>query len=250
MIGAHIRTYNTIHEIRSEQNFPGTTRVGAAHHLRVFDPEKGDPQAKGTVRMLEHVFHDLFLEGMVYGRFLFPIGNGGYPYGKGTYCDFMGINYYSRDIVSFSMNPLRLFGDLKVREGAETNDLGWEIYPEGLYRVCKKAFERYPFPIYITENGICDAEDQQRGRFIYDHLKVVKELIEDGVPVERYYHWSLIDNFEWDEGLGPKFGLIEVDYDTQKRTVRESGKFYGEVSKAGGVTEEMLEAYPFLPTEA
>lgn len=246
MIGAHIRAYNAIHEIRKEQNFPGTTMVGVANHLRVFDPAPKDPKAKWTIKMLEHVFHGIFLEGMIYGKFLFPVGNGGYPYGAGTYCDFMGVNYYSRDIVEFSMNPLRLFGELTVRNGAETNDLGWEIYPEGLYRVCKEVWEKYPFPIYITENGICDAADGQRGRFIYDHLQVIHQLIADGVPVERYYHWSLIDNFEWDLGLGPKFGIIEVNYDTQERTIRESGQFYGAIAKARGVTAEMLDTYSFL----
>lgn len=136
-----------------------------------------------------------------------------------------------------------------MKEGAETNDLGWEVYPEGLYRVCKTCFEKYPFPIYITENGICDEEDKQRGKFIYDHLKVIKKLNDDGVPVERYYHWSLMDNFEWEFGLGPKFGIIEVDDVTHKRTIRESGQFYGDVSKAGGVTDKVIDKYSFLKSE-
>src|SRR5699024_5343597 len=136
------------------------------------------------------------------------------------YCDFMGVNYYSRDIIRFSYNPLRLFGELTVKEDTEVNDLVWEIYSEGLYCVCKKVYETYPFPIYIKENGISDHKDEQRGKFIFDHLQVIKQLIDEGVPVERYYHWSLIDNFEWELGLEPKFGLIEVDYDTQKRTIR------------------------------
>lgn len=249
MIGAHIRAYQAIHEIRRDKNFPGKTMVGAAHHLRVFDTAEQDAGSKWPKRMMNRVFHDVFLEGMTYGRFLFPIGSGNYPYGKGTYCDFMGINYYSRDIVRFSKNPLRLFGELTVKEGSRMNDMGWEIYPEGLYRVCKACYEKYPLPIYITENGICDKEDKMRGKFIYDHLKVIKKLIDDGVPVERYYHWSLIDNFEWEFGLEPKFGITEVDYTTQERTIRESGRFYGDVSEAGGVTDRIISKYPFLADE-
>lgn len=246
MVAAHIRAYRVIHEIRNEQNFSGKTMVGVAHHLRLFDTEarrRGDRLASS---MMDHVFHDIFLEGMVYGKFIFPIGSGNYPYGKGTYCDFMGINYYSRDIVRFSWNPLRMFGELTVKEDKATNDLGWEIYPEGLYRVCKTCFETYPFPIYITENGICDQRDKQRGKFIYDHLNIIKLLIDEGIPVERYYHWSLMDNFEWEEGLGPRFGLIDIDYNTQKRTIRESGKFYGEVANKKAVTRDMIAKYPFL----
>ena len=246
MVRAHIRAYESIHEIRRDKNHPGKTMVGAAHHLRVFDIDHKSPGGTLPASMMDHVFHNIFLEGMVHGKFIFPIGNGGYPLGKGPYCDFMGVNYYSRDIIRFSYNPLRLFGELTVKKDTEVNDLGWEIYPEGLYRVCKKVYETYPFPIYITENGISDLKDEQRGKFIFDHLQVIKQLIDEGVPVERYYHWSLIDNFEWELGLEPKFGLIEVDYDTQKRTIRESGKFYGEVSKSGGVTEEMIDKYSFL----
>lgn len=246
MIGAHIQAYKTIHNIRTEENHPGKTMVGVANHLRLFDAYEEKATAKWSASLLDYVFHELFLEGMIHGKLKFPLGMGHHPYGKGTYCDFMGINYYTRDIIKFSLNPLRMFGELTVREGAEVNDLGWEIYPEGLYRVCKKYSERYEFPIYITENGISDAQDKQRGKYIYDHLKVIKQLIDDGVAVERYYHWSLIDNFEWDLGLTPRFGIIEIDYETQKRTIRESGKFYGEVAKAGGVTDGMIASYPFL----
>lgn len=246
MIGAHVEAYKTIHKIRTEQNHPGKTMVGVANHVRLFDAYEEKAAAKWSASLLDHVFHEIFLEGMIYGKLKFPLGMGGHPYGKGMYCDFMGINYYTRDIIKFSWNPLRMFGELTVQEGAEVNDLGWEIYPEGLYRVCKKYFDRYEFPIYITENGISDAEDKQRGKYIFDHLKVIKQLIDDGVAVERYYHWSLMDNFEWDLGLTPRFGIIEIDYESQKRTIRESGKFYGEVAKAGGVTDEMIANYPFL----
>lgn len=243
---AHILSYKAIHQIREKEGFQGKTRVGVAHHLRKFDPYKNKFLAKIPAKLIDYAFHDLFLEAMTRGKFKFPLGFGGYPYGKGVYCDFMGINYYTRDIIKFSFNPFRLFSKLTVKEGAQVNDLGWEIYPEGLYRVCKESFEKYPFPIYITENGTCDAKDRFRAKYIYDHLKVVKQLIDDGINIERYYHWSLIDNFEWDLGLTPRFGLIEIDYDTSERRVRESGRFYGELAKNGGLTEEMTSKYSFL----
>ncbi|HLS34845.1 MAG TPA: glycoside hydrolase family 1 protein [Bacillota bacterium] len=249
MAKAHILTYQSIHQIRKERGFSGQTMVGVANHLRIFDRKKGDFLAKIPTKVVDYIFHDIFMEAMIYGKFKFPIGFGTYPLGKDTYCDFMGINYYTRDIIKFSFNPFRLFSKLTVKENTPTNDLGWELYPEGLYRICKKAWDDYGFPIFITENGTCDAKDDFRGQYIYDHLHVVKRLIDDGVDVQRYYHWSLIDNFEWDEGLTPRFGLIEVDYETQERTIRESAKFYGDIAKESGVTKELIEKYSFLQAD-
>src|SRR5699024_12098228 len=96
-----------------------------------------------------------------------------------------------RDIIRFSYNPLRLFGELTFKEDTEVNDLGWEIYPEGLYRVCKKVYETYPFPIYITENGISDLKDEQRGKFIFDDIHVIKQLIAEEALVAVVFHWSI-----------------------------------------------------------
>lgn len=101
---AHILVYKRIHEIRKEQNFPGKTMVGVANHLRPFDPYKNSFLAKFPTKLIDYAFHDLFLESMIHGKFKFPLGFGGYPLGKGRYCDFFGINYYTRDIVKFSFN--------------------------------------------------------------------------------------------------------------------------------------------------
>src|SRR5699024_11415232 len=121
---------------------------------RYFATDQHNKRDNIPKRMMEHIFHTIFLEGMTKGKFMAPIGSGNYPYGEGIYSDFIGINYYSRDIVRFSTNPLRVFGKLTVKEGAPTNDLGWEIYPEGLYHLCKTVYTTYGLPIYITENGI------------------------------------------------------------------------------------------------
>ena len=110
--------------------------------------------------------------------------------------DFFGLNYY-KDGVRF-----KGFQNL-VMPNTPRNDLGWEIYPKGLYRLCKLCYERYRVPVWITENGTCDEEDRFRSRYIYDHLLEISKLCSDGIPVERYYHWSLMDNFEWAEGDRP-----------------------------------------------
>lgn len=238
MIRAHIRSYRKIHAVRKGMGYQDT-RVGVAHHLRVFQP-KGGILAPIVARLYDRLFQQLFIRGMGEGKLLFPIGSG-YPEGKGSFQDFFGINYYTRDIIT--VNPLKLGEIIRVKEGAPTNDLGWEIYPEGIYILSKKYYEKYGKPVFITENGTCDEKDAFRTKYIYDHLFQLYRLIEDGVDVQRYYHWTLMDNFEWIEGLSARFGLIEVHYETQERTVRQSGRFYAEAAHNGGVTQEMIEKY-------
>lgn len=241
MILAHLNAYRVIHEIRRQKGHRDTL-VGVAHHLRVFDPMHDTWTERRLCELLERYFQDIFTIGMTEGRLVRPLGTG-YPLGGGRFSDFFGLNYYSRSMVSFSPNPGSLFVRLSEPADAPKNDLGWEIYPEGLYRIARQCYERYRLPIFITENGTCDAKDAFRAKFIYDHLYQVKRLIDAGVDVQRYYHWSLMDNFEWLEGESARFGLYAVDYRTQKRTLRESGKLYGQISKAHAVTAEMIEQF-------
>jgi beta-glucosidase len=157
--------------------------------------------------------------------------------------DFIGINYYTRDMIRFALSPGSLFGKQELAPGAETNELGWELYPEGLSRLIHRYWKRYRLPILITENGTCDAQDAIRPRYLVDHLEIVARAIEGGADVEGYFHWSLMDNFEWVEGLSARFGLYEVDYETQERRLRESGKLYAEIARSGGASPELLSAY-------
>ena len=112
------------------------------------------------------------------------------------------------------------------------NSLGWDIYPEGLYQVLLK-LKRYGLAVIITENGICTSDDDLRWEFLCAHLKSVGRAMQEGVNVTGYLYWSLMDNFEWDKGFGPRFGLINIDYNTYKRTVRESAIKFGQVCKTG-----------------
>ena len=241
MILAHIKSYLKIHEIRDSNGY-NDTMVGVAHHLRLFDPRHGTGRERWASEMYERLFQELFVSGMCEGRLLPPLGSG-YPLGEGRFFDFFGVNYYTRDIVDCSSGLTSPLGKLEVREDSQTNDLGWEIYPEGLYRVCKKYWDRYHVPIFVTENGTADAQDSFRTRYIYDHLLQVSHLIEDGIHVQRYYHWSLMDNFEWLEGLSARFGIVAVNYETLERTIRTSGWFYGDLAKHHGVTARMIQQY-------
>jgi beta-glucosidase len=124
--------------------------------------------------------------------------------------------------------------------GVAVNDLGWEIYSEGLIKTAQAMYEILPLPIYVTENGTCDKEDAYRSLYIYDHLKAISE---SDLPFTHYCHWCFCDNFEWLEGESARFGIVKVDYESQRRTVKNSGRFLSDVISNKGVTDEMIEKY-------
>lgn len=239
---AHLRAYDQIHQQLADR---GQTdiNVGVAHHLRIFDLFDKRHLTRFAAYISSHLFQWMYLEAMTRGRFTFPLHFFNREFPRKNYADFIGINYYSRDLVKGVYKPGTLFNELNVKPGKAVNDLGWEIYPNGLYRICKLVYRRYNIPIFITENGISDAKDQQRAKFIYDHLKALRKAIKKGIDVRRYYHWSTMDNFEWQEGVSARFGLYHNNYETQERTLRESGKFYAEICKKKKVSQKMIRKY-------
>lgn len=227
----HIMAYQRIHEKRSQMGY-ADTNVGCANHVRVFAPKNpNDPWHCICAKLTQWLFQDALTKAMTLGKFPFPLRNH-WHIPAGEYSDFTGVNYYSRSTVSG-------IGD-GVRENCPKNDLGWEIYPEGIVECSRKLLKVLHRPIWVTENGTCDNDDRFRCRYLYEHLKV---LTESGLPVERYYHWCFCDNFEWVEGNSAKFGLVSVDPETKARTVKRSGHFYSEVIRRGGVDQELYEKY-------
>lgn len=244
LIIAHKQAYEMIHSIRSEAGYTDT-KVGFAHHEAYLEVKGLNPLTKLSKFMMNYAFHKIFLEGFINGRMIFPLKKAK-EVTEGRYCDFLGLNYYSRHLIHSSSNVAMLFGEVRVDESLTAdhlNDLNWEIYPRGLYQIGKRLYDEYKLPLYITENGIADAKDEKRSKFIYDHLYEVSELIKEGVKIERYYYWSLLDNLEWAMGYDPRFGLIEIDYTTLKRTIRESGRFYADICLSKEVNEEMISKY-------
>jgi beta-glucosidase len=134
--------------------------------------------------------------------------------------DFLAVQYYFHNLVKFP--------GLRKNKNEQITDLGWEIYPEGIYHLLKD-LKKYNLPVYITENGLADAKDEKRAKFIKDHLRWIQKAIQEGVDVRGYFHWSLLDNFEWDKGFWPRFGLAEIDYKTMKRTIRPSALEYKKI---------------------
>lgn len=244
LILSHLECYELIHNIRRQKGY-NNTMVGFAHHEAYFDVASKNPILKLNRFLLDFSFHKIFLKGMIKGKILFSLFNR-YPKRKGVYCDFIGINYYSRHLISLSSNPATFFSKVGLDPqvpAAKLNDLKWEIFPKGLTYSVQKIYHKYRLPIYITENGIPDQNDQKRAKFIYDHLREITTMIHDNIDIRRYYHWSLLDNLEWNDGYGPKFGLIEVNYQTFERTIRESGHFYADIIAHKAVTKEAITKY-------
>jgi len=218
LAAAHIKTYRMIHKVYKELNLQKPL-VSFSQHMQAFVPCV--PSAKN--KFAAFLRHQWFNLGLI-DQFV-----------RQKALDFIGLNYYSRQLVELKRWGLRnLFADVceNGHHPVKKNSLGWDIYPEGLHDLLLK-LKKYNLPVMITENGICTSDDNLRWEFIARHLEAIHRAMEKGVPVSGYLYWSLLDNFEWDKGFCPRFGLIEMDYKTQQRTVRESAVKFSEVCKTG-----------------
>ncbi len=236
MMRAHAAAYWELHEHAAL-----APRVGIAHHVRRFEPASARPADRIATRLLDALFHRSVLAAVHEGRFLPPLGIGQVVEEAVGTLDFLGINYYTGVRIRFSRRHAeRLFTEeLPVDPQAPRSDLGWEVYPEGLRKVLLE-HRRLGLPILITENGIADADDDLRPAFLLAHLLEAHRAIQEGVDVRGYFHWSLIDNYEWAEGFGPRFGLVEVDYETLERRPRPSARLYAEICRANAISRELV----------
>jgi beta-glucosidase len=150
--------------------------------------------------------------------------------------DFLGLNYYGRYRVRFDPRmPATMFGRHVQHPSIRSDWTDWgEPYPEGLRDQLLRLGE-LGVPLYVTENGLFDNEDLRRADFIRAHVDAVHQAIERGADVRGYFHWSLIDNFEWAEGWGAHFGLIALDRDTGARTPRPSSEVYADICRANAI---------------
>ncbi|MBI4492792.1 MAG: glycoside hydrolase family 1 protein [Chloroflexi bacterium] len=233
MVLAHGRAYQVIHREQPE------ARVSLAHHLRVFDPDRPAHRLDiWTARARDALFNRSILVALRDGRLRPPLGWGErIPELVGS-LDYVGVNYYSRDRLAFDpLSPHRLFAR-EVRRECPRNACGWEIYPEGLYRVVRQAAEFGP--VLITENGTADQDDELRPAYLLSHVRQLGQAVQDGLPVLGYLHWSSMDNFEWAQGFRMRFGLVHVDFATQERRVKPSGELYARICRAGGLTPDLL----------
>jgi beta-glucosidase len=238
LLRAHAVAYRRIHELQP------AARVGLAHNMRVLEPARPrSPLDRRVAAWQDRAFNRSILTPLTQGRWSLPLGIGPAWKMRNT-LDWIGLNYYTREVVAFDRRlPQELFGRRFHREDAELLDGGYgELYPEGLGR-CLGQLSRLGLPIYITENGIPDADDDQRPRALMLHLSRLWREIQECRPVRGYYHWTLVDNFEWAEGWTLRFGLVEVDPQTQTRTPRRSAYLYRDICRANAITPQLIDEH-------
>jgi beta-glucosidase len=247
-------------------------QVGISLNLTPFYPATDTAADRAAAGMADALLNRLFLDPLFHGRYpdlmwrkirLFhPRIQTGDMETIAQPLDFLGVNYYTRSTVRHSrLIPLFhlwaedipvISGKSDGETGVAYTDMGWEVYPAGLFELLFRLKKEYRNPmIYVTENGAAYADvveadgrvrDESRRQYLEQHLAVTGAAIRAGVDVRGYFAWSLIDNFEWTHGYDRRFGIVHVDFDTQRRTVKDSGHWYGDLihstRKAGPLRDE------------
>jgi len=238
---AHGRAYRVLHaEDRADADGDGlAARVGFAKHRVQLEPLRPwHPLDQAQAYFENRIFNEAVEQATVSGTVDLSIpGAHGVrrelPELKGA-LDWYGLNYYTRWMVR-ALDPVPHV----ARPGAPQNDLGWELWPEGLHRAIMAA-GRIGRPVLITENGVADASDRLRPQAIVEHIEAMHSAIASGARVLGYLHWSLLDNFEWNDGYHGRFGLYAVDFDDPQRprTRRRSAEVFARIARANAVTDE------------
>lgn len=241
MLLGHAAAYRVIHEIQPQ------AQAGLALNVAIWQPHSRWPTDRFAAHLLDHAFNRIIWDALDTGEWR-PLLSRREALGevKGTQ-DWVGVNYYMRYDVRFSLRALKSLGlTYAARSGAEKGPDDWgELYAEGLFEVMRRLHRRFGLPIYITETGVPDEHDALRPRWIAETVHQVWRAINFNWPVRGYFFWSLVDNFEWAEGYDPRyrFGLYGVDFQTQERTLRRSGELYAEIARSGALSSDMVRRY-------
>lgn len=235
---AHAAAYRVIHALQP------TARVGMAVMWRGFIPHKAWFPPDGWVAgLFSSLFNEFFPTAASRGVLRFPFWTKRVPQAKGTQ-DFLGVNYYTRDRVAFDLfKPGEMFARRFFAAGADLSDTDWIANdPEGLFAALKWG-KRFELPMIITENGVEDADDHLRPRYLAQHIHQLWRAVNYNWLIKGYFHWTLVDNFEWDRGWKQRFGLWELDPATQARRKRPSADLYADICRENGLSSEMVQRY-------
>lgn len=222
---AHAALYDLIHAQGREK-----ASVGVAHNMVAFHPASGKSALDCWAAKVAHAVYNMalietFRTGTFSVRLPFLLDEET-PVGVRDKLDFLGVNYYFR--MFLRMSPFGMKGPehfWEDRSGRGLTETGWEVYPKGLEDVLRSA-ALAGVPIVITENGTAETDDGRKIAYMKDHLRVVHRLVRDGVDIRGYFWWSLMDNYEWLEGLRPRFGLYRVDFGTLARRATASASYF------------------------
>jgi beta-glucosidase/6-phospho-beta-glucosidase/beta-galactosidase len=263
-VRAHAACYDAIHQadIMDADGDGIPALVSYAAHMRTFHPS--DPTQQADIDAANHVryvFNDWFINAVTLGEWDPNVDGDTVPSDitidptlKGR-ADYLGVNYYSDTLVSASRGVIipapinAAIAEAYLPTPRPKTDFGWDIYPEGLGTVLDEV-KPYALPVVITENGIADEGDVMRARFIAEHLYQAGWAIQRGLDLRGYFHWALVDNFEWANGFCPHFGLSSYDMTTKARTVRASAQTYASIIQTGTVKQADIDAMPPYGTPA
>lgn len=208
MAEAHRQSYFKISTLRLAH-----IKIGVAQHWRDMQAHMNRPVDRAAKAIADKLFNRYFVDRAMKGK---------------KTLDYIGINYYGRTtLAGMSQAPFIGF----VNGDGPVTDIGWEIYPQGLEHVLLDVTKRYKLPLIVTENGLADNSDKWRSEFLKGHIAALMRAKEKGANVFGYMHWSLTDNFEWAQGLTPRFGLVGIDYTDQSRRPRPSFYTYKDIIK-------------------
>ncbi|MBI9043369.1 MAG: glycoside hydrolase family 1 protein [Anaerolineaceae bacterium] len=236
LLRGHTAAYHCIHRAQIE------SRVGIAHHIQVFKPARTwSPLDKWITNLHARNFNLSFADTLINGKFRFLFKSEKIKEAINTQ-DFFGLNYYSTSLVRFSALAFSEFlGKHSFPPDTEISPSNFIAnVPEGLFTALKWA-QRSGLPILVTENGIEDASDDLRRRYLVEHLNQLWRAYSfHNTPIIGYFHWSLLDNFEWERGWSQRFGLWGLNVDTQQRIRRPSVDLYAEICRTNALDSDIV----------
>ncbi len=237
LVRGHALAYAAIHTIQNQ------AQVGIAQNYRSFKPARSWlPLDKLSAGLQQALFNNLFPRAITDGVVDYVYKRIRIPEAARTQ-DFLGVNYYTRDLVAFTLSPASGFGRNTLQPGVPVSPTGFIAHvPEGLFEALKWGL-KFRVPLMVTENGVEDADDQLRPRYLVEHVHQVWRAINFNWPVKGYFHWSLVDNFEWERGWTQRFGLWGLDCATQRRIRRPSVDLYAEICRANALSSDMVAKY-------
>lgn len=225
-----VRAHAIANDVLRARTKVALTDIGISQNVMAFAAARRlNPIDYALARLAGSVYNHAFLEALSTGVLAFQLPGvmGGREKIEGAEksTSFVGINYYTRAHLRFITKLPFVSWEFQDPMRRGTTDLGWELYPEGFGQLLRQ-MSRYHLPVWVTENGLDDRNGLKRTQFIHAHLKELLLAREAGVPVTAYFHWALMDNFEWLEGWGPRFGLFRVDEKTMERTATPAVAYF------------------------
>jgi beta-glucosidase len=232
----------------------GRCEIGIAQNMIVFRPDRWwHPMDRAVTRLAAESYNHAFLRALTDGELRITMPGLASTRqridGARDSVDFMGINYYTRAHLRFLTKAPFLEFVFRDIHNRRLTDIGWEEYPEGFAELLLELKRGYGKPIWVTENGIDDRAGDRRPRFLYDHWRQLLQAKAGGADVRGYLYWSLMDNFEWLEGWGPRFGLYSVDFETLERRATPACHYFRQVATSRKlVSPDAIRPQPELAT--